>query len=312
MQCTMASLSSFECFNELPKELRLLIWEYHFESARLHVVHPAPESENRNPKREVLIFHTTVLDSATNLVILDGLPPSTLINHEAYSVAASRRRVWTPVRFGKDLADSVASSRAARIPIHWPVGGATNYATVEEISADRSGQQMHPVYVDFSRDMLYLCVAHAEQAFWSLRSVSWRERLRKLAVLVPQSEFDRAIPFGPTDPIREVLESTYELEELLVVLVPQPPFVGSRALAAKTAGLPRDEFGFVPYVDYLQEAGLASNHILYTRTAMSFKEAIGGLRRKIKLRRVVDVDYLTCAFGYYERRSSLNGGPPGC
>ncbi|KAI1765215.1 hypothetical protein GGR53DRAFT_519753 [Hypoxylon sp. FL1150] len=309
----MTAFGTFEYFNALPKELRLLIWEYHFESARLHVVHPAPESENRNPKREVLIFQTTVLDSATNLVILDGLPPSTLINHEAYSVASSRRRVWTPVRFGKDLADSVAASRAARMPLHWPAANVANYANIAELAADGGGQQIHPVYVDFHRDMLYLCVAHAEQAFWSLRSVSWRDRLRKLAVLVPQSEFDRAIPFGPTDPIREVLESTYELEELLVVLVPQPNVVGPRALATKTAGLPKDEFGFVPYVDYLQKAGLASNHILYARTAMSFKEAIGGLRRRIKLRRVVDVDYLTCAFGYYRRRSmnpsGLNGGP---
>ncbi|KAI4870545.1 hypothetical protein F4820DRAFT_442831 [Hypoxylon rubiginosum] len=307
----MTSLGSFDCFNDLPKELRILIWEYHFESARLHVVHPAPESENRNPKREVLIFQCTVLDSATNLVILDGRPPSILINHEAYSVAASRRRVWTPVRFGKDLAESVTSGRAARVPLQWPVPSVSGLLT-----AERNARPIHPVYVDFDRDMLYLCVAHAEQAFWSLRSVPWRDRLRKLAVLVPQSEFDRAIPFGPTDPIREVLDSTSDLEELLVVLVPQPGVVGgggAPASPAAMAGLSRDEFGFVPYVDYLQEAGLASNHILYARTAMSFKEALGGLRRKIKLRRVVDVDYLTSAFGYYRRRilspSDLNGGP---
>ncbi|KAI1780886.1 hypothetical protein F4818DRAFT_436081 [Hypoxylon cercidicola] len=301
----MASLASFECFNDLPKELRILIWEYHFESARLHVVHPAPESENRNPKREVLIFQCTVLDSATNLVIVDGRPPSILINHEAYSVAASRRRVWTPVRFGKDLAESVMSGRAARVPLQWPV------PNVSGLPAERSTRQVHPVYVDFDRDMVYLCVAHAEQAFWSLRSVHWRDRLRKLAVLVPQSEFDRAIPFGPTEPIREVLESTSELEELLVVLVPNVvnPAVSPAAMAM--AGLERDAFGFVPYVDYLQEAGLASNHILYARTAMSFTEALAGLSRKINLRRVVDVDYLTCDFGYYRRSPSLsnwNGG----
>ncbi|KAI1403528.1 hypothetical protein F4819DRAFT_219851 [Hypoxylon fuscum] len=291
----MTSLGTFECFNDLPKELRILIWEYHFESARLHVVHPAPESQNRNPKREVLLFQCTILDSATNLVILDGRPPSSLINREAHAVAISCKRAWTPVRFGKDVAESVASGRA-RVPLQFAMINSSGSGS------EQRDVQAGPIYVDWDRDMLYLCVAHAEQAFWSLRSVPWRDRVRKLAVLVPQSEFDRAIPFGPTDPIREVLESTAELEELLVVLVPQ---AGVPATAsAPMTGLPRDTFGFVPYVEYLKEAGLASNHILYARTAMSFREALAGLPRRISLKRVVDVDYQTCAFGNYRR--SLN------
>ncbi|KAI2632478.1 hypothetical protein GGS26DRAFT_77868 [Hypomontagnella submonticulosa] len=288
----MTSPTTFECFNLLPKELRILIWEYHFESARLHVVHPAPESQNRNPKREVLLLHCTVLDSATNLVILDGRPPSPLINHEAHAVAVSCKRVWRPIRFGRDLAESVTSGRG-RVPLQFALiasGSAT-----EHIDAQT---QSRPVYVDWDRDMLYLCVSHAEQAFWSLRSVDWRDRVQKLAVLVPQSELDRAIPFGPTDPIREVLDSLARLEELLVVLVPHTDVVETNATPASMAGLSRDAFGFVHYVDYLKAAGLASNHILYARTAMSFREALAGLPRKIKLNRVVDVDCLTCEFGY--------------
>ncbi|KAI1389006.1 uncharacterized protein F4822DRAFT_265596 [Hypoxylon trugodes] len=292
----MAAIGAFQYFNDLPKELRMLIWEYHFESARIHVVHPAPESQNRNPKREALLFNCTVLDSATNLIILDGRPPSSLINREAHAVALSRKRVWTPVRFGKDLAESVTSGRA-RVPIHFTLVASSTMTLPEH---NETCTQAPPVYVDWDSDMLYLCVSHAEQAFWSMRSVPWRDRVRKLAVLVPQSEFDRAIPFGPTDPIREVLEFMTELEELYIVLVPDAAYVA----AATIPSLSRDTFGFVPYVEYLSAAGLASNHILYTRTAMSFGEAINGMHRKIILRRVVDVDYRACGFGYYRRTPS--------
>ncbi|KAI1476511.1 hypothetical protein F4774DRAFT_235328 [Daldinia eschscholtzii] len=298
----MTSLSTFECFNSLPKELRILIWEYHFESARIHVIHPSPESHLRNPKREVLLFHCTVLDSATNLVIPDGRPPSPLINHEAYNIALSCRRIWTPVIFSKDLADSVTSGRA-RVPLQF--GLTVGSSLLADFNDTRP--QARPVYVDWERDMLYLCVSNAEQAFWSMRSVPWRDRVRKLAVLVPQSEFDRAIPFGPTDPIREVLESMAELEELFVVLVPQVDVlvpVTATPSSKVLTGLSRDGFGFVPYVEYLKKAGLASNHILYARTAMSFREAIVDLPRKIRLKRVVDVDCLTCSFGYYRRSLS--------
>ncbi|KAI1136818.1 hypothetical protein F5Y05DRAFT_104714 [Hypoxylon sp. FL0543] len=295
----MAALKSFECFNSLPKELRILIWEYHFESSRLLVVHPAPESQNRNPKREVLLFRCTVLDSATNLVIQDALPLSPLINREAHAVAVSCKRVWTPVQFGKDLAESVVSGRG-RTPLHFsPING-----TGQVAEDDIKQAHVRPVYVDWNRDMLYLCVSHAEQAFWSLRSVPWRNRIQKLAVVVPQSEFDRAIPFGPTDPIREVLECLKGLQQLLVVLVPQTGVVVPGATPTAVTGLPRDTFGFVPYVNYLKEAGLASNHMLYTRTAMSFREAIAGLPRTVKLERVVDVDYLASDYGHYRRGSS--------
>ncbi|OTA55214.1 hypothetical protein K449DRAFT_438764 [Hypoxylon sp. EC38] len=291
----MAELTTFEFFNKLPKELRILIWEYHFESARLHVVHPAPESRNKDPKREVLTFKCTVLDSATNL-ILDARPPTPLINHEAYDVALSCKRVWSPIEFGKDIYESVVSNRS-RGPLQFALGTGPGLVT----EGDITHAQQSPIYVDWERDMLYLCVSYAEQAFWSLRFVPWRTRVQKLAVVVPQSEFDRAIPFGPTDPIREVIDFLVRLKELLVVLVPQSDVIVPGKTSATVTGLSRDAFGFVPYVDYLQQASLGINHILYTRTAMSFREAIAGVPRKIKLERVVDVDYVNGPFGYYQR-----------
>ncbi|KAI1372239.1 hypothetical protein F4677DRAFT_268597 [Hypoxylon crocopeplum] len=294
----MASLDTFGRFNDLPKELRVLIWEYHFASARLLVVHPTPECQNRNPATELLTFDCTVLDSATNHIILDVRPPSSLINHEAHVVAVSCKRAWTPVRFGKDLTESFPVARI-RLPLHFP------FVDVREPAAEHDGTQPQlqpsdPIYVDWNRDMLYLSVGSTEQAFWSLRSVSWRDRVRKLAVRVPISDLDRVIPFGPTDPIRETLESLTKLEELFIVLVPHANVVVPKRTATMT-GLPRDAFGFAPYVDYLKLVHLARNHILYTRTAMSFREAVAAMRRNIKLDRVVDVDCLNCSFGHYQR-----------
>ncbi|KAI0098604.1 hypothetical protein F4776DRAFT_650419 [Hypoxylon sp. NC0597] len=294
----MAAPTTFESFNKLPKELRILIWEYHFESARLHVVHPAPESQNKDPKREVLTFKCTVLDSATNL-ILGARPPSPLINREAYAVARSCKRVWSPIQFGKDIFESVVSNRS-RSPLYFALGSGPELVTKDDATQAQQG----PIYIDWDRDMLYLCVSYAEQAFWSLRFVPWRARVQRLAVVVPQSEFDRAIPFGPTEPIREVIDFLARLKELQVVLVPQTDAILRGAASTTVTGLPRDAFGFVPYVDYLQQASLGINHILYTRTAMSFREAIDGLPRKIKLERVVDVDYVNGPFGSYKRSSA--------
>ncbi|KAI5863569.1 hypothetical protein GGS23DRAFT_596742 [Durotheca rogersii] len=299
----MTSFNTFRRFNELPKELRLLIWEYHFECAHLIVVHPALDSQNRDPKKEFLRFECTVLDSATNLIIQDGRPPSPLVNHEAHTVALSCHREWTRVGFGKDLSVAVASGRSRPRPLDPRM-------LVASVSAfdRRSVPRAQPVYVDWSRDMIYLCVAQAEQAFWSLRLVPWRDRVRKLAVLIPQSEFDRAIPFGPTDPIRDILESTTELEELLVVLIPQADIAAAAASAHPASALSRGAFGFVPYVAYLKETGLAKDHVMYARTAMSFKDALAGLPKKIKLERVVDLDYQPSNFGYYQRRILLESG----
>ncbi|KAI2632172.1 hypothetical protein GGR54DRAFT_634940 [Hypoxylon sp. NC1633] len=301
----MTTLATFNRFGDLPKELRILIWEYHFEGSRLHVIHPAPESQNRNPMKEVLLFQCTVLDSATNHVIQEGCPPSSLINREAHDVALSCSRVWSRVSIGMDLVDAFPASRY-RLPIQFPLVTSTLPPPSLAARINNEPHARGPVYVDWERDMLYLCVTNAEQAFWSLRTVHWRDRVQKLAVLVPQSEFDRAIPFGPTEPIRETLEALTGLKELLVVLLPQTDVISSNATIMAIGDLPRDSFGFVPYVNYLQAIGLTRNHILYARTAMSFREALKELSRKVTLERVVDVDLITGELGYCRRTFSSN------
>ncbi len=131
----------------------------------------------------------------------------------------------------------------------------------------------------------------------------WRRKMKKLALLVPESEYDRAIAFGPTGPIREVLESIEELEELFLVLRLSASLTVSDDAAGRIAGLRRDRYGFAPYVDYLKIVGLHGSSMGYTRSAMSFRSALAGIRAKeIELVRVVDVDSLTCAYGEYERR----------
>ncbi|KAI1454773.1 hypothetical protein F4805DRAFT_438369 [Annulohypoxylon moriforme] len=294
----MEPREGFPFFNDLPKELRILIWKYYFESHRLHVVHPAPECEDVNPAKKVLSYSCTVIDPATNVIIENARPPSPLINHEAHEVFQRCKRTWTPITFSNDFARSMTSSRG-RLPPQF-AKLASNH--VEQIRDER------PIYIDFSRDMLYICAMHTEQAFWLLRSTAWRNEVRRLAVLVPHTGFAGAIPFGPSAPVREVLDYMQGLEELFIVLIPQAgkaDIIHSPNTSEAIARLRRDINGFVPYLDYVKEAGLASNHTLYTRTSMLIRKAMTGAPREIKIERVVDVDYVTSPFGYYERKPRL-------
>ncbi|KAI1210785.1 uncharacterized protein F4807DRAFT_459625 [Annulohypoxylon truncatum] len=293
----MEPARGFRRFNDLPKELRILIWEYHFQAHRIHVVHPAPESEKINPMKEVLVYSCTILDPATNLIIEDRRPPSPLVNREALEVFLWCKRVWTPITFNKDLAESVTANRGRVPPQFVHLAGKRDIPKVQE----------RPVYIDWSRDILYICASHTEQTFWSLRSTPWRNEVRKLALLIPHVGFAGAIPFGPSAPIREVLDYMHGVEELFIVLIPQAGTAQSATAQSATAReaiarLPRDVHGFVPYVNYLKEAGLAKNHMLYNRTAMLIRDAMASAPRKIKIERVVDVDYITTPFGYYERK----------
>ncbi|KAI0901090.1 hypothetical protein F4806DRAFT_180618 [Annulohypoxylon nitens] len=289
----MESTPKFHLFKDLPKELRILIWEYYFDSHRLHVVHPSPESKSINAAKEALTYTCTVLEPPTNVIIENGLPPSPLISREALDIFLWSKRKWTPITFSKDFSESVASSRT-RLPHSFGY-----------LSAKRSGPrpEERPAYVDWSRDMLYICTSHSEQAFWSLRSAPWRSEIRKLALLVPHVGFAGAIPFGPSAPIREVLDYMLGLEELFIVLIPQAGTLHSPSTNQAIAGIRRDMYGFVPYLSYLKEAGLATNHMLYNRTCMLIREAMASAPRKTKLERVVDVDCLTVPYGYYERKT---------
>ncbi|KAI1089969.1 hypothetical protein F5B19DRAFT_352417 [Rostrohypoxylon terebratum] len=291
----MESTPKFHLFKDLPKELRILIWEFYFESPRLHVIHPAPESESVNAAKEALTYICTVLEPPTNVIIQNALPPSPLISREAHEVFLWSKRTWTPISFSKDFSESVASSRT-RLPHSF------GYLTTKR-SGPRPDER--PVYVDWSRDMLYICTTHSEQAFWSLRSIPWRSEIRKLALLVPHIGLAGAIPFGPSAPIREVLDYMLGLEELFIVLIPQAGTHRSPAASEAIAGIRRDIYGFVPYRIYLNKAGIATNHMLYNRTFMLIQEAMAGAPRKTKLERVVDVDCLTVPYGYYERKTYL-------
>ncbi|KAI0884920.1 uncharacterized protein GGS22DRAFT_164657 [Annulohypoxylon maeteangense] len=283
---------SFHQFNDLPKELRNSIWEYHFQSHRLHVVHPGPQSENINSMKEVLSYSCTILDPATNIIIKDARPPSPAINREALEVFQWCKRKWTPITFTKDLPESVTSGRG-RLP--------PQFAQLASTKINLPKVNDRPIYVDWSRDLLYICAAHSEQAFWSLRSTPWRGDVRSLALLVPHTGFAGAIPFGASAPIREVLECMSGLEELFIVFIPHEGTKHSPTTSENIAKLKRDMHGFVPYVSYLKEAGLATSLMLYNRAAMSINKAMSDAPKKIKIEKVVDVDYLTTPFGHYKR-----------
>ncbi|KAI5925994.1 hypothetical protein F4810DRAFT_657062 [Camillea tinctor] len=313
--------STFTCFKSLPLELRLLIWEHHFLSPRIHVVHPAPESEGRMPPREVLLFNCTVVDGDTNLELPGGPTPAP--NREAEAVRARLQRREPGRGEAVDLAWNLVKPYVERRTLG--DGETLSEGQIEAAASipdfDGWRRRNRPVYVDWRVDLLYLSVPNAEQAFWSLRYVAWRARVRRLAVLAPESHFEdgsrRPIPFGPSQFIREVLEGLTALEDLYIVLVPPEQGVGTDTTPAPTptaaatttsmtspaAGvLKRGPFGFVPYVDYLKKVGLTSNHMPFARAALSFQQALANLPRDIRMLKVVDIDRTATGFGEYRRK----------
>ncbi|KAI1506377.1 hypothetical protein F5X99DRAFT_422998 [Biscogniauxia marginata] len=327
-----SSPSTFTCFKSLPLELRLLIWEHHFLSPRIHVVHPAPESLGRLPPREVLLFNCTVVDAGTNQVVEGG--PTPVPNREAQAVRArllrqhqqqhqqhqhQQQRPSEPVDLAWNLVKPYVERRALGDGETLSEGQTEAEAAIPHFGAWRAAAR--PVHVDWRHDLLYLSVPNAEQAFWSLRYVAWRARVRRLALLVPESHFEdgscRPIPFGPSQFIREVLEGLTALEDLFIVLVPpqlhqqqQQKQQQTRTTAGAGAGagvevgaggLKRGPFGFVPYVDYLKKVGLASNHMVYARAALSFQQTLTNLPRPVRMLKVVDIDRSPTGFGEYRR-----------
>ncbi|KAI1637258.1 hypothetical protein F4809DRAFT_329175 [Biscogniauxia mediterranea] len=323
--------STFTCFKSLPLELRLLIWEHHFLSPRIHVVHPAPESSGRMPPREVLLFNCTVIDADTNLELAGGPTPSP--NREAEAVRARllrrQRGRGEPVDLAWNLVKPYVERRTLGDGETLSEGQIEAAGTIPHFRAWRDANRT--VHVDWRADLLYLSVPHAEQAFWSLRYVAWRARVRRLALLVPESHFEdgsrRPIPFGPSQFIREVLEGLAALEDLFIVLVPPDQVAGAGGTATATATttssstmttitptstptpaspisgevLKRGPFGFVPYVDYLKKVGLTSNHMPFARAALSFQQALANLPRDIRMLKVVDIDRTATGFGEYRR-----------
>ncbi|KAI0016608.1 hypothetical protein F4780DRAFT_783036 [Xylariomycetidae sp. FL0641] len=374
-------LQTFTCFNALPQELRLIIWEFYFQAPRLHVVHPAPESHGRTPPREVLLFACTSLDAATsrpyNTPGAEPLPPNREALHVYLSASSSLRYLakpaptrgadelvaahphrlivheddpprtdTSPPRPRADFDASIASiadytasnddataDAAAATDLAWDLvrpyverrvlgdgetlseGQIEAQGSIPHFGAWRRGPGCAPRSVNWPRDLLYLCVPHAEQAYWSLRYVPWRSRVRRLAVLIPESYFEdgsrRPIPFGPSQFIREVLEGLICLEELFIVLVPSAEAAGADADAQRGVrealqGIPRDAFGFVSYVEYVRKVSVASHHMGYARAALSFQQALPYIPRNIRMQKVVDVDRAPSEYGVYTRY--LRGG----
>ncbi|KAI0479065.1 hypothetical protein GGR56DRAFT_633285 [Xylariaceae sp. FL0804] len=293
--------SIFTCFPSLPKELRLLVWEQHFQAERIHVIHPAPESHGRRPPREVLLFNCTVLDAATNIAV-----PAQLLawpaNKESLVVSRSMRK---------------AKDRGELVPLAWELvkpyverRALGDGETLSEGQIEAGSDVPHfanwraalcDVRIDWAADLVYLSVAHAEQSFWALRYAECRTKVRRLAVLIPQSFLEdgsqRPIPFGPAQFLREVLESLENLEDLYVAFQPLPGTIPRNNAAS---ALRRDRYGFVSYVEYLKKVGVSGNHMSFSRAALSFQQA--NAMHSSALHKVVDIDYIPSDYGRYQRR----------
>lgn len=301
----LETAQSFEKFGELPKELRLLIFEYYFQGPRIHVVFPAPESRGHVTARDTLFLHTASLDAGTNIHLGPG-PPAVAIDHEAYAAAAQAGvPVGEPVHLARDLVEPTASWRQdTNIPLR-PASVSASVSVSVSVSVSSSSEEPRPasraVCVDWAHDLLYIAVPHAEHAFWALKFCTWAKRIRRLAVLIPQNDEPR-VPLGPYPHIEEVLKAMSALEALSVVWVPPQPVT-----RATCSGLPRDPYGFVPYREYLRRTGLIPPQMSFSRAALTFQKALQG-RTSVKLTKVVDVDCVhSGANGYQRRRRGAQG-----
>ena len=288
----LETAQSFEKFGELPKELRLLVFEYYFQGPRIHVVFPAPESRGHVTARDTLFLRTTSLAAGTNIHLGPG-PPAVAIDHEAYAAAARAGvSVGQPGHLARDLVDPTASWRQ---DTNIPLRPASASASEEPRPANTA------VCVNWADDLLYIAVPHAEHAFWALKFCTWAKRIRRLAVLIPQNDEPR-VPLGPYPHIEEVLKAMSALESLSVVWVPPEP-----ATRATCSGLPRDPYGFVPYREYLRRTGLVPHQMSFVRAHLTFQKALQG-RDSVKLTKMVDVDCVhSGANGYQRRRRGAQG-----
>ncbi|KAH9893870.1 hypothetical protein F4778DRAFT_748797 [Xylariomycetidae sp. FL2044] len=284
----MPALKTFTCFPQLPPELRLLVWEFHFQtSSRIHLVHPAPESYGANSDGHILV-NCTEVDAGTNIV-LSNLQHSSP-NSEAYSVA-SAYPLRNTVHIARDL---VGSSLKLQVLLsEFTVPGFTMWQA-----------NSRPAQVHWESNLLYMCMPNAEQAFLWLRRTPWNNMIRRLAILVPEGGFlrhseppDYRERFNRYTLIREVLETMTFLDEMFLVLVPQ---CNARA-NSKIDNLVRDRFGFVPYIDYIKGVRLDSSIVYFVRVCMLFKDVLAKLAKKdIKMERVVDIDRLSPEDGRYQ------------
>ncbi|KAL2209819.1 hypothetical protein CC79DRAFT_1365238 [Sarocladium strictum] len=281
-------LTSFTLFPKLHKELRLLVWEIYFTSPRIHVLHyagsPVPDSGN-------VELTCTTLDPSTNEQVPSCV--RTDINKEARDLT-KRKKYWERLtNFTSPVAiRSVLDPR-------WRISPPPNAPA-------------QPVDINWSNDLIYLCMPDSFVPFLSLSKRGWSSKIENLAIAQPWLSTTPALPGQDGRP----QQNAFEVELLRIAqdcIGPSWRHVSVVLLPPKGATqkdpshLPLDQYGFASSVDFWGEYGTSldmSQAMDSSRVFLSMVKLLkqSGRHDGVVIRKKVDVDLIRVGFGEYARQ----------
>ncbi|KAJ9134210.1 hypothetical protein NKR19_g8763 [Coniochaeta hoffmannii] len=302
----MAQVSeTFECFQELPTELRLQIWAHYFDKPRIHI--------NKNTLPQLNCLH--ILDAETNrLLSSKQLAAGILINREAYQVFRETLEVVSMAEIYEPSSGvvrrSLATINVADVPEE-AIPPENETADIpprlsqllSELEEDDRKSAPSTLVVNWNRDLIYLW--EAPPSFRMLLQGKWAPRARRVALVIkqkPASEWEFDPAYWRDDLLmREKVDCPTTLRQVILVLA----WSGGDDKPEHHDGQERDEYGFAPF-GVLESLVGAEEYAQITRhfagVAQVIREAFPHLDRPEGIRWAVDIAYAGIRNAKYTRR----------
>ena len=298
----MAQVSeTFECFRELPTELRLKIWAHYFEKSRIHI--------NKNSLPQLNCLH--ILDAETNrLLSSKQLAAGILINHEAYQVfretfeVVSMAGIYEPssgvVR--RSLATiNVADVREEAIPENEMDIPPKLNQLLGELEEDDRKSAPSTLVVNWNRDLI--CLWEAPPSFRMLLQGKWAPKAQRVALVIkqePPSDWEFDPEYWREDLLmRDKVDCPTTMKQVILVLA------WSGDDKPQDGGQERDEYGFAAFgvlesLVSTEEYTRITRH--FTEVAQVIKEAFPHLDRPEGVAWAVDIVYAGIRNAKYTRQ----------
>ncbi|KAB5545822.1 hypothetical protein GE09DRAFT_1132575 [Coniochaeta sp. 2T2.1] len=292
---------TFECFQELPTELRLKTWAHYFEKSRILI--------NKNSLPQLNCLH--ILDTETNrLLSSKQLAAGILINHEAYQVfretfeVVNIAEIYEPssgvVR--RSLATiNVADVREEAIPENEVDMPPMLGQLLGELEEDDRKSAPSTLFVNWNRDLVYLW--EAPPSFRMLLQGKWAPKAQRVALVIkqnPASDWEFDPEYWRDDLlVREKVDCPPTLKQVILVLA------WSGDDKPEDDGLERDEYGFATFgvlesLVTTEEYTQIVRH--FTEVAQVIKEAFPHLDQPEGIVWAVDIAYAGIRDGKYTRQ----------
>ena len=251
-------MDTFHLFPQLDEYLRRLVWKFYFDAPRIHVLHdPYPTiGPNERVDYDVILTNCTILDASTNI------PVSSYIRydidresrHVALGLKPKRERIH-PLPEKKSLSTTHFNIRTPHT------------SHTRSIPVGRND----PIDIDWTNDLFYFySPSSGVHIKGARRRYALSAKIQNIALAYPfQTRLISKDRTEPTEPkpqyfefdhrnVNDMFKTLPPVREILVAALPPPPIsddAGQEAAPATSSndhGLERDEFGFVPFVDYLR------------------------------------------------------------